>query len=204
VSNGRVKPLAVRRAHSRLVEWGTKGVKGDVDSIGVSANLEQISHYLSSISTKFSNVVAEVFDPVLDERGLDNLNLHLFNDIAYFSAQGVGRILKEHGKVWSYGGINEYSLVEVCESLGIGFESGDTAHGGILEHTERVALCEEFVDVTSGEGTLEKEHNIFNHVLVGDEIEESCERLNSLGANILEFCDKLFGFFNVKRSMVRK
>ena len=82
-------------------------------------------------------------------------------------------------------------MVEVSESLGVWFKGGDGAHGGFLEHTEGVALCEEFVDVTSRQGTLEEKHDVLNHVLVGNEVEEGGEGFDCLGAYILELGHKL-------------
>lgn len=49
----------------------------------------------------------------------------------------------------------------------------------------------EFVDVASGEGSFEEEHDVFNHVFVGDEVEEGGEGFDCLGAKVLEFCNKL-------------
>ena len=54
-----------------------------------------------------------------------------------------------------------------------------------------MALSNEFVNVTSREGSLEKKHDVLNHVFVGDEIKKGGEGLNGLGTEVLEFGDQL-------------
>jgi hypothetical protein len=54
-----------------------------------------------------------------------------------------------------------------------------------------VALGEEFVDVAAGESAFEEEHDIFDHVLVGDEVEEGGEGFDCLGADVFEFGHEL-------------
>mmetsp|Transcript_14589 Transcript_14589/g.22090 ORF Transcript_14589/g.22090 Transcript_14589/m.22090 type:complete len:274 (-) Transcript_14589:228-1049(-) len=198
VSYGGVQPLTVRGTHDWFVEWCSEGVKGDVNRVGVGADHEDVSHDLGSFTSKLLDVLVEVLDPVLDEGTLDDLNLHLLNDVADFSAHGVGGFLEEHCKVWSYGCIDEYRLVEVGESLGIGFKGWDGAHGGFLEHSEWVALGEEFVDVAAGECSLEEEHDVLNHVFVGDEVEEGSEGLNCLCADIFELGYELINSSTLK------
>ena len=54
-----------------------------------------------------------------------------------------------------------------------------------------MALFEKFIDIPATQRSLEKEHDILDHVFIGDEVEESGQRFNSLSTQILELCYKL-------------
>jgi len=54
-----------------------------------------------------------------------------------------------------------------------------------------VTLGNEFVNVTAGECAFEEEHDVFDHVFVGDEVEEGGEGFDCLGAEVFEFGDQL-------------
>ena len=191
VSTGGVEPLTVRGTHGGFVEGCPEGVEGDVNGVGVSAAVENISHDLSRVASNLFAELGKVFNPVLDKGGLDDFNLHLFNDVTNFSAHGVGLLLKKFGKVGSYGGIDEDCLIQVGKALGVGFEGGDGSHDGVLEHTERVTLGEELVDSTTGEGPFEQEHDVLNHVLVGDKVHEGGHGFDGLSAKVLELIHEL-------------
>ena len=50
-----------------------------------------------------------------------------------------------------------------------------------------MALGDEFVNVTAGEGSFEEEHDVFDHVFVGDEVDEGREGFDCLGAEVFDF-----------------
>ena len=189
VTNSWVETLAVRFAHARLVERSAKGVEGNIDRIGISADTEDLAHKGGGVTSELHDVLVEVLDPELDKRRLDDLNLNFLENLAGIT--NVGGLLQEHGEVLADGSVNENSLVEVGVPLGAVLECWDTTHGGLLEHTERVALFDELVDITARKGSLEQEHDILNHVLVGDKVKELRKRLDSLGSQVLELNNKL-------------
>ena len=191
VTNSGIETLAVRSSHGGLVQRSSKGVEGDVDSVGISSDPQKLSHELTSLSTKVGDVVGEVFNPVLDQRRLDNFNLNFLKDIARISGPVLSTLLQEHSKVGTNRGINKDGLVEVAVSSRAVLESGDTAHGTFLEHTKGMALLEKLVNVTATESTLQQKHDILDHVFVGDEIKKGTERLNSLTTQVLALNDKL-------------
>lgn len=82
VSDGGVETFSVRRAHGRLIERSSEGVEGNVDSVGISADPEKLSHDDSRLPAEFLDELIKVLNPVLDEGRLDNLNLDLLQNIA--------------------------------------------------------------------------------------------------------------------------
>jgi len=54
-----------------------------------------------------------------------------------------------------------------------------------------VALFNELIDITTTKSSLEQEHDILDHVFVGNEVEESRKRFYCLCPQVLEFCDQL-------------
>jgi hypothetical protein len=54
-----------------------------------------------------------------------------------------------------------------------------------------VALRNQFVDIATAQSTLQQKHNILNHVLVGDKVQEGRQRLNRLASQVLELSNKL-------------
>mmetsp|Transcript_10835 Transcript_10835/g.20640 ORF Transcript_10835/g.20640 Transcript_10835/m.20640 type:complete len:381 (-) Transcript_10835:78-1220(-) len=191
VPNSGIKTLPVSRSHGWLVEGGAERVERDVDGVGVSADAQQLAHEDGGLSAKLIDVRSEVLNPVLDQRRLDNLDLHLFHDISDVAATAVRGLLEELGEVRADRGVDEDSLVEVCVSRWCRLEGRDGPHGGLLEHTERVALGDELVDVPAGEGALEQEHDVLDHVLERDEVEELAKRLDRLSAQVFELLHEL-------------
>jgi hypothetical protein len=190
VANCGVEALAVRRAHARFVQRGAERVECNVNRVRVSANAKDLSHDFGGVTAKLHYVLVEVFNPELDQRRLDDLNLNLLENLTGIA--DVGSLQQELCEVLSHWGIDEHSLVEVVVSSSAVFKRRDTAHGGFLEHTKRVTLFDKFVDITTGKGPLEQEHNILNHILVSNEIKELSEGLHCLSSQILKFTHKLF------------
>jgi hypothetical protein len=189
VPNSRVQPLSVGGSHGRFIKWGSERVEGDVDGIGVSTDFKEVSHDHGSFSSQVIDKTGKVLDPVLNEGGFDDFNLNFFKYVGQFSS--LGSLLEEEGEVGSYRSVYQDGLVKILVSAGRALEGGDGSHGGFLEHTKGVALGDELVDVTATEGSFKKEHDIFNHVFIGDKVEESIERLNGLGTKVLEFSYEL-------------
>jgi hypothetical protein len=54
-----------------------------------------------------------------------------------------------------------------------------------------MALGDELIDITSTQGSLEKKHDVLNHVLVSDKVKKGGKGLNGLCPQILEFCHQL-------------
>ena len=103
------------------------------------------------------------------------------------------RLLKEEREIRPDGGVDQHGLVKILVSTGAALEGGDGSHRALLEHPKGVALSYELVYVTSAEGPLEEEHDVFDHVLIGDEVKKGGERLNGLRAKVLEFDYQLKG-----------
>lgn len=102
-----------------------------------------------------------------------------------------GTLLQEQSKVRSDGSVDKDRLVKIGVASGVGFKGGDTAHGTLLEHAERVALRDELINIASTEGSLEKKHDVLDHILVGDEVKKGRKRLHRLCPQVLEFCHQL-------------
>mmetsp|Transcript_66830 Transcript_66830/g.186751 ORF Transcript_66830/g.186751 Transcript_66830/m.186751 type:complete len:274 (-) Transcript_66830:230-1051(-) len=192
VSNSRIQSLSVRSSHGRLVQRSAEGVECDIDGVGISTDSQQLSHDLGCGATQRHDKHVKVFDPVLDQRRLDDFDLNLFEDMTGVSSAVLSALLQELGKVRANGSINKDGLVQIRVPLGRVFESGNTSHGALLEHTKRVALLEELIDVTTTQCALEQKHNILDHVFICDEIQESGQRFNGLGTQVFELGDKLF------------
>ena len=190
VADGGVQALPVRGAHGGFVKGSAEGVEGDVDGVGVGADLEEVAHDLLGLATELVHELGKVLDPVLDEGGLDDLNLNLLEDVAGIT-EAVGGLLQELGKVRPDGGIDKDGLVQVRVALGVGLKGGDGAHGRLLEHTEGVALGNQLVNVAPRKRSLQQKHHILNHVLVRDEVQEGGKGLNGLSAQVLELRDEL-------------
>ena len=171
VTDGGVQPLPVRGAHGGLVKGGAERVERDIDGVGVSANLEEVTHDVVCVAPELANKLGKVLDPVLDEGGLYDLDLDLFQHVTRV-AEPIGRLLQELGEVGTDGGVDKDGLVQVGIAPGIRLKCGNRTHGGLLEHSQGVALGDEFVDVTAREGSLEKEHYVLDHVFKRDEIKE--------------------------------
>mmetsp|Transcript_1158 Transcript_1158/g.2475 ORF Transcript_1158/g.2475 Transcript_1158/m.2475 type:complete len:280 (-) Transcript_1158:397-1236(-) len=163
VSGGGVEALAVRRAHGGLVEGCPEGVEGDVDGIGVRPDAEELAHDLGGRSSEALDEGAEVLDPVLDEGGLDDLDLDLLEDVADLIT-AFGGLLEELGEVGADGSVDEDGLVEVLVAPGVGLEGGDGPHGRLLEHAKGVALGNELIDVASRKGSLQQKHHVVGGV----------------------------------------
>lgn len=99
--------------------------------------------------------------------------------------------MEEEGEVGAYGGVYQNCLIEVLVATGGTFKGGDGSHGRLLEHAKGVALSNEFINISAAEGAFKKEHDVLDHVFVGDEIQKSGEGLNGLGSKVLEFGDEL-------------
>mmetsp|Transcript_4549 Transcript_4549/g.9179 ORF Transcript_4549/g.9179 Transcript_4549/m.9179 type:complete len:353 (+) Transcript_4549:63-1121(+) len=188
MTNCWVKTLAVRLAHGRLVEGRSKRVESDVNSVCVSADLKDISHNSRRVTSKAIYKLSKILQPVLDQGRLNDLDFHLLQNIASVSAA----VLQEQCKVGTNGGIDKHGLVKISVSLGRIFKGGDTTHGAFLEHTKRVALLDQFIDITATEGSLQEKHDVFDHVLIRDKIKEGRERSNSLSTQVFKFGNKLF------------
>ena len=187
VSDGGVQTLAIREAHGGLVEWSTEGVESDVDGVGVGPDFDNVSHDLSSVATELLHELVKVLQPVLDEGRLDDFNLDLLEDVADLSAHVLVALLEELSKVRADGSVDQHGLVEILVSAGGVVECGDTPHGTLLEHSEGVALRNQLVDITATEGSLEQQHDVLNHVLVRDKVNERRKRLHGLCPQVLEF-----------------
>ena len=190
VANSRVEALAVRSAHARFVQRSAERVECNVNRVGISANTQDLSHDFGGVTSKLHNVLVEIFNPELDEGRFDDLNFNLLENLTGIA--NVGGLQQELGEVLPHWSINENSLVEVVVSSSTVFKGRDTAHGRFLEHAERVTLFNKFVDITTGKGSFEQEHNILNHILVRDEIKELREGLYCLSTQILKLTHKLF------------
>jgi hypothetical protein len=191
VTNSWVETLAVRSTEFWLVEGGTKGVQRNVDSVRVGADTKDLSHNGGGLASELLDKLVKVLNPVLDERRLDDLNLDFLKDTSGLSSSTFGRLLQKQSKVLSNWSVDEDSLVKIGVTLSRRFEKSDTLHGTVLHQTERVALSNELINVTSREGSLEQEHNVLNHVLVGNEIKEGGERLDGLCSQVFELDNKL-------------
>jgi len=186
-----VETLAVRSTEFWLVEGSAKGVERNVDSVGVGADTKDLSHNDGGFTSKLLDEIVEVLDPVLDERRLDDLNLNLFKNSLGLTSSTFRRLLQKHSKVLSNWSVDKDSLVKIGVSLSRSFEKSNALHGASLHQTERVALSNELINITSREGSLEQEHDVLNHVLVGDKVKEGRKRLNSLGSQVFELDNKL-------------
>ena len=67
-----------------------------------SARTLRISPIIVAVSPpSFWVELVKLLDPVFDEGALDDLNLHLLDDITDFSSHDLGGFLEEHDEVWS-------------------------------------------------------------------------------------------------------
>mmetsp|Transcript_316 Transcript_316/g.590 ORF Transcript_316/g.590 Transcript_316/m.590 type:complete len:337 (-) Transcript_316:267-1277(-) len=184
-----IEAFSIRSPHGRLVERRPKRVERNVNRVGIGTDLEKVAHNGSRLPPEAIDIIGKVLNPIFNEAGFDNFYFHLFEDVGHLAPHG--RLLQKEGEVRSDGGIDQDSLVEILVAAGSALEGGDGSHGALLEHSEGVALGDEFVDVAATEGTLEEEHDVFDHVFVGDEVEEGGEGFDGLGAQILEFAYQL-------------
>mmetsp|Transcript_9545 Transcript_9545/g.20728 ORF Transcript_9545/g.20728 Transcript_9545/m.20728 type:complete len:296 (-) Transcript_9545:327-1214(-) len=189
VAKGRVESLSVRGPHGWLVKRCAEGVERDVDGVGVGADLEEVAHDGSGLPPKAIDKLREVLNPVLDKAGFYDLDLDLLENVRHLTPRG--RLIEEEGEVRPDRGVNQHCLVEVLVAARRALESGDGSHRAFLEHSKRVALSYELVDVAATEGAFEKEHDVFDHVLIGDEVKEGGEGLDGLRAEVLEFSHQL-------------
>ena len=188
VTDGGVETRSVRRAHGGLVERSSEGVQGYVDSVGISADPEELSHDDSRLPAELVDELSKVLNPVLDEGRLDDLNLDL---LQYIARPVSGTLLQEHSKVRSNGSVYKDRLVKIGVAFSVRFKGGNATHGTLLEHSERVTLRNELINITSTQGSLEKKHDVLDHVFVGDKVKKGRKRLHSLCPQVLEFCHQL-------------
>mmetsp|Transcript_14289 Transcript_14289/g.20287 ORF Transcript_14289/g.20287 Transcript_14289/m.20287 type:complete len:259 (-) Transcript_14289:92-868(-) len=185
MSHGRVETLPIRGSHGRFIQGGTKRVQGNVNRIGIGTNLEKISHNHGSLPTQRLDKLGKVLNPILDQGRFNNFNLHLLQHIGNLTP--ITTLLQKLGKVRSHRSIHQHSLIQILISTGSTLKGGNGPHGTFLEHAEGVALSDEFVNVTAGECALEEEHDVFNHVFVGDKVDKGGEGFDCLGTEVFDF-----------------
>mmetsp|Transcript_18742 Transcript_18742/g.38511 ORF Transcript_18742/g.38511 Transcript_18742/m.38511 type:complete len:274 (+) Transcript_18742:577-1398(+) len=189
MSHGGGESLSVGSPHGGFIERGAERVEGDVDGIGIGTDLEKVSHDGGGLSPERVDKVGKVLDPELDEGGLNDFDLDFFQDVGHFAS--AGGLLEEEGEVGSDRCVDQDGLIEVLVTARGALEGGDGSHCGLFEHAEWVALGNELVDVATGQGTFQEEHDVLDHVFVRDEVEEGREGLDGLGAEVLEFRHQL-------------
>mmetsp|Transcript_5817 Transcript_5817/g.13279 ORF Transcript_5817/g.13279 Transcript_5817/m.13279 type:complete len:229 (-) Transcript_5817:626-1312(-) len=109
VSYGGVEAFSVRCPHGRLVERSAEGVEGNVNGVGVGADLENVAHDGGSLAAEGIDILGKVLNPIFNETGFDNFNLHLFEDVGYLAPEGS--FLEKEGEIGSDGGIDQDGLV---------------------------------------------------------------------------------------------
>mmetsp|Transcript_68360 Transcript_68360/g.147506 ORF Transcript_68360/g.147506 Transcript_68360/m.147506 type:complete len:387 (-) Transcript_68360:166-1326(-) len=188
LADGRIQLLAVSLAHGGLVQGRPEGIQGDVDGSPVGAGSEQAAAGLRGLSADLLAEAVEVFKVQLHQRVLQNFDLNFLENVPHIRGgrDASGRLLEVLGEIGAHWGVHQHGLVQVGIAAGVGLERRDVAHGRFLEHTQRVALRNEVVDVSAAESPTQQQHDVLDHVLVGDEIHEGAQGLHGLRAHILE------------------
>jgi len=199
VAHGRDEVLARGFTHLLvLAKVSGEGVDADVDRALVSGAVEDVRHVHLSFSAEAVAESAEVLQVRLvhevlqhDEAGFSEGCLGVISS-GHVLAVVLGA-LQELREVVADGCGNQHRNEQLLEATLCGLEAGDAAHVALADVSQRVATLQHVSDVSVGvvQGVLEDEDDVVDHVLVGDEVQESGEFTACLGADVLELVGHL-------------
>ena len=158
-----------------LGELGAEAVDGDDEGSPVRLEPEDLAHNVRGLP---ANVLAEVVEglQVRLVQGVSNdLDVHLVQVLL------VDAALEEGGE----GSVDQDRVVE----LGRGARDVDRLH--LLEAAERVALAHQLGDGSLVQGAGDQQHDVVDHVAVGDVVQEHGEGPGGLVPHVLELGHQL-------------
>merc|ERR550534_804302 len=141
----------------------------------LSASKPRISHITSAVSPPdVETEIVECLQIGLVQGVPDDLNVHLVKILL------VDAALEEGGQ-WS---VYQYSVVELCR----GARDVDGLH--LFETTERMTFSNQLGDWSLVKSSSDEQHDVVDHVAVGDEVKEHGELAGALVPHMLKLSDE--------------
>lgn len=137
---------------------------------------QNFAHYIGSGSTHFGAKFIEGFQISLVQRVTNNFNVHFIQIL-------LGNTID---KEWSQWSVYQHGIVQFswCGSNMYSFH--------LFKATQWMTLGNQFRNGSLVQSTSDQQNNIVNHIAIGDEVQETGQRLHSMIAHMLELNDQLF------------